>query len=343
MFEKLVDWSQNQFHSLPWRQNRSLYTTLVSEIMLQQTTVGTVLNHFEKFLIEYPTLFDVANATHEQLTISWKGLGYYRRARNLQSACKFIAEHFQGQIPLHFESLIQIPGIGSYTANAIIAIGANQYALALDANLERVLSRFFGLKLPKGIKLQQAINQAALDPSFQNEVNKVGARAFNEALMDLGRNYCQARRAHCRNCFIQKNCVAFKNNQTLEIPVPVEKLAKDNHELTLLRLIVVHNESILVYPKSENEWLSGQYEVPTFVIKSTDPNLKQYPSLKEKDEFYLLPEFISGITKYKIFNKVLYLNRDELRELAINENDYEWMPLKLANNLSVATIKALQI
>src|SRR5690606_12735230 len=102
------------------RKERTLYTTLVSEIMLQQTTVGTVLNHFERFLEEYPTIFDLASASENDLTISWKGLGYYRRARNLKRACEFIVNEYDGKIPLDYHKLITIPGIGDYTASALL-------------------------------------------------------------------------------------------------------------------------------------------------------------------------------------------------------------------------------
>ncbi|RPJ67810.1 MAG: A/G-specific adenine glycosylase, partial [Alphaproteobacteria bacterium] len=133
-FLKLIEWSNDQYSHLPWRSQRTLYRTLVSEIMLQQTTVGTVLNHFEKFLSEYPTIFDLAQTNEEQICISWKGLGYYRRARSLRSLAIQIVEQFKGEIPTDLASLLKLKGIGPYTANAIVAIGADLRGLAVDAN-----------------------------------------------------------------------------------------------------------------------------------------------------------------------------------------------------------------
>ncbi|MBC7538816.1 MAG: A/G-specific adenine glycosylase, partial [Bacteriovorax sp.] len=156
-FSNLIEWSHSQYSHLPWRSQRTLYRTLVSEIMLQQTTVGTVLNHFEKFLSEYPTIFDLAKSSEEQICISWKGLGYYRRARNLRNLAIQIVDQFNGEIPTDLDSLLNLKGIGPYTANAIIAIGADLRGLAVDANLERVLSRFYGISLVKGPKLQQKL------------------------------------------------------------------------------------------------------------------------------------------------------------------------------------------
>src|SRR5690554_2933939 len=108
MFEKLVSWSNEEFSWLPWRKSRTLYRTLVSEIMLQQTTVSTVLNHFERFMEEFPDPFAVARASDEELTISWKGLGYYRRARNLKKACEYFCATNKGEIPLDYKALIQV-------------------------------------------------------------------------------------------------------------------------------------------------------------------------------------------------------------------------------------------
>jgi len=179
MFQNLAKWSLEEFSNLPWRQNRSLYRTLVSEIMLQQTTVSTVLKHFERFMQQYPTPDLFAKATEEELLIAWKGLGYYRRARNLKKACITICEKHNGEIPLDFNTLISIHGIGVYTANAILAMGADKRALALDANLERVISRIYGIKEPKGLKLQKEIAKRFNNNEICNEIVPIGARVFN--------------------------------------------------------------------------------------------------------------------------------------------------------------------
>jgi A/G-specific adenine glycosylase len=198
MFSKLIEWSHSKYNDLPWREERSLYTTLVSEIMLQQTTVATVRNHYKRFIKQFPNLMSLKKASEEELTIAWKGLGYYRRARNLKKAATYLVDHHQGEFPLEVSELIKAPGIGDYTANALVAIGANQRGLALDANLERVLSRLYHIDIEKGPKLTKHLYQLFHEGKIL--ANETSYRDLNEALMDLGRNICQARRAQCDLC-----------------------------------------------------------------------------------------------------------------------------------------------
>ncbi|MBL7663684.1 MAG: A/G-specific adenine glycosylase [Bacteriovoracaceae bacterium] len=339
MLKKLIAWSA-QFSHLPWRKERTLYRTLVSEIMLQQTTVATVLGHFERFLAEYPTIEKLAAATPEQLTISWRGLGYYRRARNLQKACAFIVEKFQGEIPLDYETLTSIPGIGPYTASAIIGIGADQPALAVDANLERVLARLFGLNSEKGLKLQKEI-QAKFQTGeiYKKEFSKLSSRAINEALMDLGRNFCRANKASCELCPMSSECVAAKEKNALAYPRGEKKVQKF-YELELLRYVVKKKNKVLVYKKQDSEWLAGQYELPTFVLSSEDKKFKQYPALKTK--LSAKPKMVlkSGITKYNITNYIKVPSEAEVKKyLAAG---YEFMEISPKSNLGSTTFKILE-
>lgn len=334
----LLSWSQQEFSHLPWRENRSLYRTLVSEIMLQQTTVGTVKNHYERFLKRFPDLKSLAEATEEDLIVAWKGLGYYRRARNLKKIAEAIAEEHGGEFPHDLESLMKISGIGPYTANALVGIGMDKRALAVDANLERVIARLFNLKAPKGLKLQKEIQKLFTEKKIFTE--KVSFRALNEALMDLGRTYCQARRATCELCPLKKDCSAFEKGNQLSLPVSVEEKKKTvEHELHLLRVLVKKKDKILVYQKAKDEWLSGQYEVPTFVLSTTDKTLKQYPKLTT--EHVPAFSFKTGITKYKITNSVLILSEKEFKNLPF-EAKSEWRSVSSEeSNFSTATLKAL--
>lgn len=333
MFKSLINWSHSEFNYLPWRKTRSLYTTLVSEIMLQQTTVSTVINHFDRFLEEYPSPYELSQASEEQILISWKGLGYYRRARNLKKACEYICSEHDGEIPLHYETLIKIPGIGDYTANALLAIGNNEVTLAIDANLERVIARLFGFRALKGIKLQKQIKESS---PLIKELKEFGGRAVNEALMDLGRNFCQARKTNCDLCPLKSRCIALKSNLVEELPC-FEMKAKEKFNLTLLRVLIKKDNNFLVYKKSDKEWLSGQYEVPTFILETDDENLKQYSKID--GDYSLLPEFKTAITKYTIINKVLWASEEELRKMKIDMSEYTWGH----RNLSTASTKAIKL
>jgi A/G-specific adenine glycosylase len=318
MDKKFVSWSKKEFKDLPWRKNRSLYGTLVSEIMLQQTTVGTVVNHFDRFLKVFPDLETLASATEEEVCAQWQGLGYYRRARNLRKAAISLVEDWQGEFPKSTEQLKTIPGIGDYTAGALMAIGMNKPALAVDANLERVLARYFDLGEVKGLKLQKLIYAQYREGAFNAHFKNLKPRELNEGLMDLGRVYCQARRADCFLCPLNKTCAVYTSGKNpLEVPVVNSaQKQKESFELSLLRVVVKQRGKILGQIKTEDEWLSGQIEIPTFILKSQDKKLKQYPSLKLKLADYKdLPLIKTAITKYKIQNYIMVLDNKEFQLL----------------------------
>lgn len=323
MNKNLIEWSRREYGDLPWRKKRTLYGTLVSEIMLQQTTVGTVLNHFDRFLKVFPDLKSLAKATEEEVCAQWQGLGYYRRARNLRKAAAFIVAEFEGVFPENLEDLKRIPGIGDYTARALLSIGMNKPALAVDANLERVLARYFFIESEKGLKLQKEIQRQYDLDEIKIPFKKFSPREINEALMDLGRVFCQARKADCLLCPLRKDCKVFTSpKKPTEIPfVPEKKKEKkknEKHELKLLRVIVTHGDKVLGYEKNDKEWLSGQIEIPTFVLSSTDKSFEQYPKIKLSKK-YAAENIKTAITKYKIENEVIKLSKKEFQDLSGDE------------------------
>jgi A/G-specific adenine glycosylase len=334
----LIDWSEKEYAHLPWRQNRTLYRTLVSEIMLQQTTVGTVKNHYERFLKTFPDLKSLALASESELLVAWKGLGYYRRARSLKKIAEALFSDHKGEFPQDLEKLQEISGIGPYTASALLGIGMDKRALAVDANLERVIARLFGLKTEKGLKLQKEIQKMFVDQKIFSD-KKVSFRALNEALMDLGRTLCQARKVTCELCHLREDCAAFKSGNPLSYPANKDEVPKKavEHELHLLRVFVMKKNKLLVYKKNHDEWLSGQYEVPTFVLKSTDPKFKQYPKVEGK--FKTLGDYKTGITKYSIINSIALGSEKDLKAF---ERELEWKEIgKDASNFSTAILKGL--
>ena len=342
-FFNLIEWSKSQYSYLPWRVQRSLYRTLVSEIMLQQTTVGTVLNHFELFLKQYPTIFDLAKTSEEQVCISWKGLGYYRRARSLRNIAIQIVEKYNGEIPTDQETLLKLKGIGPYTANAIVAIGADLKGLAVDANLERVLARFYGIKEVKGLKLQQKISNDFNEEKIVKGIVKLGPRNLNEAFMDLGRIICQSRKAICLLCPLKDNCMAFKSGKPLSFPIENEKIEKEVLFIKLLRVVVKEKNRILFYQKKDHEWLSGQWELPTFLLETNDEQLKQYPKIKTKKIFNETLILKTAITKYKIINHVIEMDLNDFKQISGKlEIDYVFKAHTSKLNLSTTSIKVLK-
>lgn len=336
--QKLIQWSLDNYSDLPWRTNRTLYTTLVSEIMLQQTTVSTVLKHYQRFLKEYPELESLTKASEEQLTISWKGLGYYRRARNLKKAATGIFEDYQGEFPLNEKALMDIPGIGRYTANALIAIGADKRGMALDGNLERVLSRLLLVETEAGPKLQRELFQKFEKKQIKIFEKEISYRELNEALMDLGRVYCRPKNPQCLLCPLKSVCSANKEGRQTEIPVKTQK-TKKFYQLELARIVCVRDGKVLVSKRRKGSWLEGQYEVPSFILNSEDEKLSQY-SWWEGEKFDFDQEFKSTITQYKITN---YVQEVENVPKSIDTESCEWLPIDLAeSNLSTATFKCLK-
>ena len=307
-FQQLAEWSELEYSALPWRQNRTLYTTLVSEIMLQQTTVGTVLKRYQDFLDKFPTLEALAKATEEELRIAWQGLGYYRRAANLHKAA---VELNKTSFPTCEESLKSIPGIGPYTASAILAIGHDKPALAVDGNLKRVLSRYFLIETPYEKGLDDDIRSLKDDKSFGKVLSSVGPRKINEALMDLGRTVCRVKNPLCLTCPLSNNCKALAEGKQEELPVRTKKAAK-LIPLKLIRFICQEENQLLFYRKQKGEWLENQWELPTAIIECKDETLKQYPFFEAE-----IPDskpLKTGITKYKIENFAVSSCKKEILE-----------------------------
>jgi len=341
MFEALIRWSQESFSDLPWRRRRSLYRTLVSEIMLQQTTVTTVRRHFEAFVERFPDVGTLAQASEEELLVAWKGLGYYRRARNLKKIAEAIARDHRGKFPPEIDLLQTIPGIGPYTANALVAMGMDRPALAVDANLERVLARYYGVGAPTVLVLQKRLAALFVAGDILPERHH-SFRALNEALMDLGRTVCQARRVACELCPLARECVARRQGDPLALPFngAAKKAGAVEHRLVLLRVVVSQGDEVLAYQKAEDEWLSGQWEVPTFVVSSTDEEFRQYPALRRKIAWEGLPEVKTGITKYHITNKVLALTQKDWAKWKFGR-EVRWRDRGPSGNLSTSSGKAL--
>jgi A/G-specific adenine glycosylase len=311
--------------------------------MLQQTTVGTVLNHFEKFLNEYPTIHDLAGASEEEVCISWKGLGYYRRARNLRNLALQIVEQFSGDIPTDLDSLLSLKGVGPYTANAIVAIGANGLGLAVDANLERVLARFYGIKEMKGVKLQQKLYKEFEAKRILPDLESLGPRNLNEAFMDLGRILCQARKVTCLLCPLREKCQAYKSGMPLSFPMEEKKKAGVESFIKLLRVVVKENKKILFYQKNSAEWLAGQWELPTFILETNDELLKQYPKVKSKKQFFEAQMIKTGITKYTIENYIIEMSLLDFEKFSKSiEIEYVFKTYDEKLNLSTASIKVLK-
>lgn len=217
----LLDWYQGAKRDLPWRKTRDPYRIWISEIMLQQTRVETVKGYYQRFLQLFPQVEALAAAPQEQVLKAWEGLGYYSRARNLQQAARDICETLQGRFPQSYEGLLGLRGIGPYTAGAIASIAFGQRVPAVDGNVLRVASRYFGIRQDVGIpSVQRALRQRVLD-SMPPEGTCAGE--YNQALMELGATVCIPGRPRCPICPWSAECDAYAQEDAHQLPIHEKK------------------------------------------------------------------------------------------------------------------------
>ena len=206
--KKILYWYDKNKRSLPWRKKFSQvkreYYTLVSEFMLQQTQVATVIPYFNNFIKDIPDIRSLSKIKEHKLIKYWEGLGYYSRVRNLKKTAQILEKNFKGRLPSTIEELKLLPGIGDYTANAIMAIGFNKPFIPLDGNIERVIKRLLNLKSSKEIAKENLIkNKKILGTSIR-------ASDYAQALMELGAMICRPKNPLCHQCPLIKNCKSFK-------------------------------------------------------------------------------------------------------------------------------------
>lgn len=249
--EDLVRWYRAHARDLPWRRTTDIYAIWVSEIMLQQTQVKTVLPYYEKFLVRFPTPADLAAASEQDLLAAWQGLGYYRRIRNLQSGVRSV---LAAGWPTSSREWLTLPGIGQYTAAALASIGLGERIAVVDGNVERVYSRVAGdpsLSLNSSARLwaQGVMDSTKADPG-----------EINQALMELGATVCTPRNPVCPNCPILHGCIAARENRTASLPTrvpPRETVAIERYGMAY-----IDQDRIALIQIPENEWWAGLWTLP---------------------------------------------------------------------------------
>ena len=249
----LLDWFDENKRDLPFRENRSLYSIWISEVMLQQTKVDTVIPYFNSWIKKFPNINSVAEASEESILKSWEGLGYYSRCRNFHKAAKIIVNEHGSKIPVDWESFRSLPGVGDYTAGAVLSIALNKHYLAIDGNVKRVVSRITGRK-----KLSK-YNLNYIKSFLLKNMNRNRAGDFNEAVMELGACICLPRSPKCKQCPINSFCSGYKSGHPSNYP---QKLAiKKVPVRTFAGGIIRFKDKILIQ-KRDSQMLNGLWEIP---------------------------------------------------------------------------------
>jgi A/G-specific adenine glycosylase len=254
--ETLLNWYARHARDLPWRWTPDPYTVWVSEIMLQQTQVRTVIPYFERWMKLFPSIASLASASQREVLAVWEGLGYYSRARNMHRAARLVMEEYNGELPRDTQDLRQLPGIGRYTAGAIASIAFGLDEPAMDGNARRVLARFFNVALParssRGERLLWELAGENL-PAGQ-------AAEYNQALMDLGAMICTPREPDCSNCPLALECQANQLGLQEELPVKLAKRAAPHHTVTAG--VIYRAERVLITKRPIDGLLGGMWEFP---------------------------------------------------------------------------------
>ena len=252
----LLRWFHANARDLPWRRTDDPYAVWVSEIMLQQTQVATVIDYYNRFMKRFPTVEKLARAKQDTVLKLWEGLGYYSRGRNLHKAAKTIAKDYNGQLPDTVEELQKIPGIGRYTAGAIASIAFNRPAPILDGNVIRVLCRLFCIDTnPKDTATKSKLWELA-----ETLVHTTRPGDFNEAMMELGAMVCTPQNPICPKCPLKKYCQAEKTGRQHELPVKQKKAPLPHY--TIVVGIVYKGDKILIDKRKQNALLGGLWEFP---------------------------------------------------------------------------------
>jgi A/G-specific adenine glycosylase len=256
--ESLLRWYDINARDLPWRvqgRRQDTYKIWLSEIMLQQTTVAAVREYFVKFITKWPTVHDLAAADREDVMRAWAGLGYYARARNLHACAMIVAENFGGTFPQSFEGLLKLPGIGPYTAGAIAAIAFDQKVVAVDGNVERVISRLHAIEMPL------PHSKPAIKAITQSLLPETRCGDFAQALMDLGATICTPKSPNCLICPWTAHCDGRKQGISNSLPRKAPKKAIPVRKG--YAFWVEHKGRVLLHQRPDKGLLGGMMAVPT--------------------------------------------------------------------------------
>ena len=253
---QLLKWYEVSARSLPWRGSSDAYAVWVSEVMLQQTRVETVISYYERWMERFPSISALATASQQDVLAAWEGLGYYSRARNLHQAAKIVLDEYGGQLPADVRLLRQLPGVGRYTAAAIASIAFGLDEPALDGNIRRVLARLFNVtddaRSPQGERQLWDLAAANLPPGHAGD--------YNQALMDLGASICTPRTPRCTACPLAEHCQANQLGVQEERPVLAKKPAIPHYQVTAA--IITRGDHVLIARRPQNGLLGGLWEFP---------------------------------------------------------------------------------
>ncbi|MCL1632041.1 A/G-specific adenine glycosylase [Sporolactobacillus sp. CPB3-1] len=273
----LLDWFHSNGRHLPWRETDNPYYIWVSEVMLQQTQVNTVIPYYMRFIRKFPTPAALADAPEQDVLKCWEGLGYYSRARHLQQGVREVVEKYDGQLPDSKETLLSISGIGPYTASALLSMAYDEPEPAIDGNLMRVLSRVF--LIDDDIAKQKT--RRKFEDLASSLITETDPGAFNQALMDIGAMICKPKHADCPNCPLRRHCLASEEGVQLEYPVKSGN-AKPRPLHYAVLLIRDDDGRYLIEKRPDKGLLAGFWQFPMILLDEYEKAGQRHDYISER-------------------------------------------------------------
>jgi len=330
---KLQTWFREYKRPLPWREGTDWYHIWISEIMLQQTQVDTVIPYYHRFIKKFKTIEQLAKSSQQDVLKVWEGLGYYSRARNLHRAAQTLVSDYNSELPRDREELLKIPGFGPYTANAVLSLAFNRPYGVMDGNVKRVLSRLYKIKDDlRELKTQRTIQNlidSLLPLEFPGE--------FNEAIMELGATICKPTSPLCISCPIITDCQAYKNKLVDVLPYKSSQPAIPTRQA--LACIVRRQNRFLIVKRPQHEMLAGLWEFP--VLNMNDGKQKTDQDLSSINDHFDLdasfkkswPAIKHSYTHFhfKLYSKLFEAKSQDFRSKFYD--DFQWIELDDIKNL----------
>lgn len=325
-YNSLIQWYLQNKRDLPWRNTTNPYAIWLSEIMLQQTRVAQGLPYFLAFTTSFPTVFDLANADEEQVLKLWQGLGYYSRARNLHNTAKYVAFELGGIFPDNYKNLLQLKGVGEYTAAAIASFSYNEVVPVVDGNVFRVLSRYFDIETDiasSGAKKEFTELARELIPKDRPAL-------FNQAIMEFGALQCVPKNPDCEICVLNSGCLALQKNKVSKLPVKLKKTKVRNRYFNYL-VFSDDNQHYIVRKRTEKGIWHNLYEFPLIETEKVT-NFEEISKLisekyDSKFEISSIKPLNNNVVLHKLSHQHLHIQFLEIKIKGVVENaiSYESM------------------
>ena len=322
---RLLQWFKENQRELPWRRTREPYPVWISEVMLQQTQVATVIPYFHRFMNHFPTVQALANADLQQVLKVWEGLGYYARARHAHRAARVIVQERNGQFPTSFAEWKTLPGVGNYIAAAVASIVQGEAVPVVDGNVKRVLARLTADPTPVN-------HSRAYAHYFQTASRLLSPEEpgdFNQALMELGATVCLPRNPQCSRCPVATLCAAFQHNLQSELPRRIPRKTVPTYAIAVG--VVVHNGQVLITRRKNDGLLGGLWEFPGGKIENGEtPEAACKREIQEETgltvtDLIPLATVNHAYSHFKV-NLHVFVCRAQSRKVVLNgATDFKWV------------------